>query len=69
MKKVWLSEEELQKQQEEISKHKYVCKHCGHKQLVPNYMEKNLCDWCGYWVFRNDKDEFKFRMNERLKKK
>lgn len=47
---------------------KYVCKKCGHKQLVPKFMEKNLCDWCGTYVFREEKDEFKFRIKERLMK-
>ena len=60
---------EYQKYMESRQKHKYVCKHCGHKQLIPNFMKQNLCDWCGYWVFRNDKDEFKFRMSEQMKKK
>lgn len=46
----------------------YECKNCGHKQLVPKFMEKNLCDWCGVYVFREEKDEFKFRLKERLMK-
>lgn len=49
--------------------HKYVCKHCGHKQLITSYMDKTLCDWCKNYIFKNEKDEFKFRMQERLKKK
>lgn len=39
---------EYQKYMESRQKHKYVCKHCGHKQLIPNFMKQNLCDWCGY---------------------
>lgn len=63
------ADEEFQRGMRTTQQHQYVCKHCGHKQLIPNFMDKNLCDWCGYWVFRNDKDEFKFRMSEQMKKK
>lgn len=53
---------------EVYNQNKFPCKHCGHKQLVPNFMKRNLCDWCGHWVFRNDKDEFEFRMQEQIKR-
>lgn len=47
---------------------KFACKHCGHKQLVPVYMGKAICDWCNHFIFRDEKEEFKYRMNERLKR-
>lgn len=59
---------EDKRKSEVYSQNKFKCKHCGHKQLIPKFMKKNLCDWCGHWVFRNEKDEFMFRMNEKLKK-
>lgn len=59
---------EFHRKSETYSKNKFVCKNCGHKQLVPIFMGKNLCDCCGRWVFRNSKDEFKFRMKENLNK-
>ena len=45
---------------------KFACKNCGHKQLVPVFMGKNICDWCGNYVFREEKDEFKYRLKEKL---
>lgn len=59
---------EYQRWTEARQEHKYVCKHCGHKQLITAWMDKNLCDWCKNYVFKSDKDEFKYRMQERLKK-
>ena len=60
---------EYKKYMESRQKHKYVCKHCGHKQLITNQMDKTICDWCGYWIFKSNQDEFKFRMQEQLKKR
>lgn len=47
---------------------KYECKNCGHKQLILPHREKEICDICGRYVFKNNKDEFKFRFKEALKK-
>ena len=68
MKVLTKSDKEFKRKSEVYSQNKYQCKHCGHKQLIPNFMEKNLCDWCGFWVFKNEKDEFLFRMKEKIKK-
>lgn len=60
---------EYKKYMESRQKHKYVCKHCGHKQLITNQMKKTVCDWCGNYIFKNEQDEFKFRIQEQLKKR
>ena len=60
---------EFERQTIVFSANKFKCKHYGHKQLIPNFMKKNLCDWCGHWVFRNEKDEFEYRMKEQMKRK
>lgn len=43
----------------------YPCK-CGHKVMIENKREKTLCNWCGNYVFKNKKDEFKYRMECKL---
>ena len=67
IKKKLLSRKEYERMQDEYDKVKYACKRCGHKVVIPKWEEKNVCDYCGYYVFKNDKDEFKFRMKEKLK--
>ena len=41
-------------------------KHCGHTMHIPYWVEKQLCDYCGYYRFREKKDEFKYRLKERM---
>lgn len=47
---------------DEYDKVRHYCKKCGHSIIIPHWVEKTLCDWCGNYVFKNDKDEFKYRM-------
>lgn len=57
---------EFERMQEEYDKVKYMCK-CGHKVIIPNHVDKQVCRWCGKYVFKNEKDEFKYRMRGLLK--
>ena len=66
MEKV-LSKKELSRLEDNLSKVKYQCKRCGRKMVIPERMTKRPCSWCGYYIFKNDKDEFAYRMNERLR--
>lgn len=52
----------------ELSKNRYKCKKCGHVVVMPK-QNKTLCTYCGVWVFKNDAEEFKYRLMEKLKKK
>lgn len=47
----------------ERSKFKRKCK-CGHTIPMSPNVKKLLCNWCGRYVFRDDKDEFLYRLNE-----
>lgn len=69
MKKPYFDDEEYRRKEKLEKQNKRVCKHCGHKQTIHSEKGKRLCTECGHWVFRNDKAEFEFRMNEKLKKK
>jgi len=42
------------------------CKHCGHTILPTR--EREICTHCGYWVYINDKVEFKYKFQENIKK-
>lgn len=49
---------------EEIKKERFdiKCKRCGYTNRV--FLDKRPCKNCGYFVFRDDKDEFKYRIKE-----
>lgn len=49
----------------EILKLKVMCK-CGHNQLVAS--DKAICDWCGRWVYRDKKQEFRERVKEKIRR-
>ena len=65
MKKI-LTNKEYDRMTKEYSKVKYQCK-CGHKVVIPNWWNKNICKHCGRYVFKNKKDEFEYRLKEKLK--
>lgn len=58
--------EEFQRQSDEYAKVKVQCK-CGHKTVIPFRVDKQICRWCGHYVFRDKKEEFKYRMKEKMK--
>lgn len=62
-----LTEQEWKRMTDEYDKIKYKCK-CGHKVVIPKWVDKQLCGWCGHWVFKSKKDECLFRVKEKMKK-
>lgn len=50
----------------ERSSHRYYCK-CGHTVIIRPCETKILCHWCNRYVFKNEKDEFLYRMKEAMK--
>ena len=61
------ADKKFQRQSDNIQAVQYQCK-CGHKVIIPKWVDKQICGWCGTYVFKNKKDEFEYRMKERLKK-
>lgn len=57
---------ELRKLDEELAKHKVKCR-CGHKVILIN-RDKVICDWCGNYVYKDKKQEFKERITQCMKK-
>lgn len=42
------------------------CKYCGYTNRVMNHFKREPCKHCGRYVFLNDKDEFIYRIKEKL---
>lgn len=40
---------------------------CGHSVVIRADREKIICSHCGHWIFRNKKDEFVYRLREKLR--
>lgn len=53
-----LTNKEYQRISDEYDKVKIKCKHCGHKTIVPMWVDKQICSWCGYYVYRDKQLEF-----------
>ena len=66
MEKV-LTIKEYERMADEYDKVKYRCKKCGRRVIIPYNIEKQLCTWCGSYVFKNDQEEFKYRIKEYIK--
>lgn len=63
-----LTPKEFERMSIEYSKVKYKCKNCGHKVVIPYFVDKQLCSWCKHYVFKNEQDEFKYRANEMIRR-
>ena len=53
-----LTDKEYSRISNEYDKVKFKCKHCGHKMVMPVWVPKRPCTWCGYNVYRDEKLEF-----------
>lgn len=58
------ADEEYQRRSDAYAENEFKCKNCGHKVVVTKNAGKNLCSCCNNYVFRDSKEEFKYRMNE-----
>ena len=47
---------------------KIFCPHCGRRIHFYAYekADRQLCDWCGNYVFKDAKSEYDYRMKELL---
>lgn len=60
-----LTVKEYERMCNEYDKVKYVCTRCGRRNIIPYNVEKVICSWCGRYVFKSKKDEFKYRLQEK----
>lgn len=59
----------FQKAEDERAKYKRYCK-CGHSIIFTpsSKTNKTICSWCGHWIYKNDFEEFKDKLNKNIKK-
>lgn len=62
MDKTWKDDT---KRFDSVSNHTIKCS-CGHSILTTK--QKQLCDWCGKYVYKDKKLEFEERLKNNLKK-
>jgi len=58
---------QMEKLQEELSNHTYTCNR-GHRVVILPQKDKVICNWCKHYVFKNKQEEFKYRMNEKIRR-
>lgn len=64
----WKEDKQMfQRITDEYSKVKYKCS-CGHKVIIPAWVDKQICSWCNNYVYKNKQDEFKDRVKEKLRR-
>lgn len=51
--------EEPEKYKKAIQSISYKCKKCGHNAVIPKFVKKQICSWCGHYVYSDAKEEFK----------
>lgn len=59
------ADEMFQRQTDEYKKVKIQCKNCGYKSVIPVWVDRQICSWCGNYVYRNKKLEFKEMLKKR----
>ena len=62
-----LNNQEYKRMTREYDKVKYTCKKCGRRVVIPYKVDKQICSWCGNYVFKTNQEEFKYRVKEYLK--
>ena len=61
-----LTKKEFDIMTDQLAKVKHTCS-CGHRVVVPQRTDKEICSWCGHYVFREKRDEFKYRVKEKMR--
>ena len=49
----------------EQTKNRKLCKVCGHSKLL-GLQNKAICNYCGNYIFKNEEEEFKYRLKEKI---
>jgi hypothetical protein len=63
-----LREKKIRKLMNEYTINTYTCE-CGHRVFILKNRDKEICTWCGKYVFKSKKEEFKYRLYEERKKR
>lgn len=62
-----LTIKEYENMTKEYDKCKIKCSRCGHKTIIPVWVDKLPCNWCGYYIYRNKQLEFKEKVKQLMK--
>ncbi len=54
------------KRSNNLNKIKRYCKHCGHSQYIPVFVEYQICTYCNHKIYHDGKTKFKLKLGERL---
>ena len=54
--------DEIKRYSKNIDKLKIQCKICGRKVPFVLGEDRKPCGWCGNYIYKNDKVEFKYKM-------
>ena len=57
----------FRRKMDEYDKVKHICS-CGHRIIMPKWVDKQICGWCGNYVFKDKREEFKYRLKEEIRK-
>ena len=49
----------------EQTKHRKLCKVCGHSKML-GFRDKVICNHCGNYIFKDDITEFNFRLQQNI---
>lgn len=41
---------------------------CGHSIIIPHRTDRIFCDWCGHYVYKDEKAKFKYKLKEEMNK-
>lgn len=54
------------KTMDELEKNRHYCK-CGHSMIIPYWVDRQLCSFCGNYVYQNKEIEFKYKLKGMIK--
>lgn len=66
MKRRTKKQKEWDNQSDYYDRVKILCS-CGHKNVIPVWVDRNVCSWCGKYVYRNKRLEFEEKLKQALK--
>ena len=55
---------ETAKLAEALSKISVKCR-CSHTMVIPPKIDRMICDWCGYYVYKDPKEQFKYELRKK----
>lgn len=50
----------------EYEKVRVYCK-CGHSVIIPAWVDRKLCNWCGRYVKQDKKTKFKYELRKKMR--